>query len=249
MALAACSGGGGGNNNSNSGNGNTSVAPRTLSASILTLSPSGQPNRQIVFSDNTNWSETQDTTTVQGTYVYTPNADGRNATLDLNANGADQLVSLTFVNTQSGGFNYTSGTIGQGTFTLAQNQTPPGDGGGTNNPPPATGNAPSTIAGKTMFGTRTFTSTGPSGQTHTYTFTANTFHDSDAPEESDGSYTYQPNSDDANLELSYTGPANFQGDKHHIQMHFDTTSRGTFTSTYDRRDGTVIQINGTFEFE
>jgi hypothetical protein len=100
-----------------------------------------------------------------------------------------------------------------------------------------------------MFGTRTFTSTGPVGQTHIYTFTASTFHDSDAPEEADGNYTYTANGDSAILMLNYTAPEDFSGDRHDIQLNFNESTRGTFTSTYTRQDGTTITINGTFEFQ
>lgn len=100
-----------------------------------------------------------------------------------------------------------------------------------------------------MFGTRTFTSTGPSGQTHTYTFSADTFHDSDAPEESDGTYTYSASSSAATLNLVYTGPVDFEGDRHNLTLNFTAKDRGTFQSTYVRGDGTSIVINGDFEFE
>jgi hypothetical protein len=100
-----------------------------------------------------------------------------------------------------------------------------------------------------MFGTRTFTSTGTSGQTHTYTFGSGTFHDSDSPEESDGTFTYSANNSTATLNLTYTSPATFVGDKHNISMTFTEKDRGTFQSTYTRGDGTEITINGTFEFQ
>jgi hypothetical protein len=100
-----------------------------------------------------------------------------------------------------------------------------------------------------MDGTRTFTSTGTSGQTHVYTFASGTFHDSDAPEESDGTYTYSANNSSATLNLVYTGPATFVGDKHNITMTFTAKDTGTFHSIYTRGDGTEITIDGTFQFE
>jgi hypothetical protein len=98
-----------------------------------------------------------------------------------------------------------------------------------------------------MRATRTFTSTGPVGQTHTYTFTAGAFHDSDAPEESDGNYTFSRNgSSAATLQLRYTSPEDFAGDIHDINLQYNSSHEGTFTSTYQRQDGTTIEINGTF---
>lgn len=248
LILTACSGGGGGDNNSNPPN-NNSTAPNTLSASQVTLSIPGQDNRVISLIDAANWQETRSGATAQGTYLYHPVGDGRTASLTLTETGGEQTLTLNFASTNSGTFRYTSGATGEGTFTVARIQDPGNGGGGGENPPPPTGNAPSSLSGRTMFATRTYTSTGPTGQTHKYTFAAQTYHDSDAPEESDGTYTYQPNTDDAVLELTYTGPATFEGDKHHINLHFTSPTQGTFTSTYDRGDGTTIVINGTFELE
>jgi hypothetical protein len=97
-----------------------------------------------------------------------------------------------------------------------------------------------------MLGTRTFTSTGPVGQTHKYTFTGTRFHDSDAPEESEGNFTYNPSNNFAVLDLDYTGPASFANDSHHLEMTFTEKDKGTFQSQYKRGDGTIITINGTF---
>jgi hypothetical protein len=97
-----------------------------------------------------------------------------------------------------------------------------------------------------MLGTRTYTSTGPVGQTHKYTFNATRFHDSDPPEESDGNYTYVAGNSSASLDLRYTSPSGFVGDHHQLQMQFNEKDRGNFQSTYQRGDGTVITINGTF---
>jgi len=99
-----------------------------------------------------------------------------------------------------------------------------------------------------MAGTRTFTSTGSTGQTHTYTFNSGHFHDSDPPEEADGTYTYSANNSTATLDLTYTGPADFVGDRHQITLNFTSKDRGTFQSTYTRGDGTTIVINGNFDF-
>lgn len=248
LLLTACSGGGGGDDSDSNNNGG-STAPGNLNASQIILSVPGQDNRTIAIIDGANWQEDRGNTTAQGTYIYHPTGDGRTATLTLTEPGAEQMLALSFASTNSGAFRYTSGATGQGTFTVTRIQDP-GDGGdGGENPPPPTGNAPSSLTGRRMFATRTFTSTGPTGQTHEYTFTAHTYHDSDAPEESDGTYTYAPNGDDATLELTYTGPAVFEGDKHHINLQFTSPTQGTFTSTYDRGDGTSIVINGTFVVE
>ncbi|MGV3771920.1 MAG: hypothetical protein ACO1QB_03400 [Verrucomicrobiales bacterium] len=103
------------------------------------------------------------------------------------------------------------------------------------------------LSGLTMRATRTYTSTGPVGQTHTYTFSGSTFHDSDPPEESDGDYTYITTGvNSATLQLRYSSPEEFAGDLHDMNMQFTTPQDGTFTSTYQRHDGTNIEINGTF---
>lgn len=109
------------------------------------------------------------------------------------------------------------------------------------------GNAPVSLHARTLYGTRTYTSTGPVGQTHTYTFNGNMFHDSDPPEESDGVYTYSASNSRATLTLDYTSPEDFANDHHQIDMRFTQRDRGTFTSTYVRGDGTTITINGEFE--
>lgn len=111
------------------------------------------------------------------------------------------------------------------------------------------GFSPVSMAGRTMLGTRTFTSTGPTGQTHTYTFGNGTFHDSDSPEEADGTFTYSANNSSATLALVYTAPTDFVGDRHTMTMTFTAKDRGTFESAYTRGDGTQITINGTFEIE
>ena len=99
-----------------------------------------------------------------------------------------------------------------------------------------------------MIATRTFTSTGPTGQTHTYTFASGTFHDSDPPEEADGNFSYSANNSAATLTLNYTAPTDFIGDRHEITLTFSSKDRGGFQSTYTRGDGTEIVINGDFEF-
>ncbi len=245
LMLTAC-GGGGGSDNSNSDPpaNNSNFAPASVSGDILALSVSGENDRQITFSDASNWQENDNSAV--GTYSYQANQDGRTAVLTLNQSGASQTITFNFSSTTGGNFAYTAGRNGSGTFTLTQNQNP-----GPPPPidPPPGGKAPASLGGKTMLGTRTFTSTGPVGQTHTYTFTANTFHDADPPEQSDGNYVYQPNGDSASLQLNYTKPATFAGDTHDLQMRFDTPTSGVFTSTYTRDDGTMIQINGNFEFQ
>ena len=249
LILTACGGGGGGDNNNSSSNqsGNSGLAPSSLSGDVLTLTVTGENDRQIAFTDASNWQEIRGTTTVTGTYTYQANQDGRSAAVTLSEPGGSQALGLTFSSSNNGLFNYTAGREGQGTFTLAQSQNsqPPPD----QNPPPIQGNAPASLAGKTMLATRTFTSTGPVGQTHTYTFTNTSFHDSDPPEESAGRYDYHPDQGSASLDLDYTTPASFSKDTQQLEMRFDTPTTGIFTSTYTRGDGTVIQINGTFEFQ
>jgi len=245
LFLTACGGGGGDSGNSDFGPPEQNFTPATLSGNTLTLVVPAENNREITFTDESNWQETRESGTITGTYSYQRN-NGQMATVNLDEPGNPQTISLNFASPTTGTITYTAGRAGTGTFTLAQTQPtepPPIE------PPPSTGKAPSSLAGKTMLGTRTFTSTGPVGQTHTYTFSANGFHDSDPPEESDGRYNYQPSGDTAALDLTYTNPANFRGDSHQMQLRFDTSSTGAFTSTYTRDDGTVIQINGTFEIQ
>jgi hypothetical protein len=135
------------------------------------------------------------------------------------------------------------GGDGAGSTTTGGGSTTTGGSGGYN------GFAPNSLAGRKMFGTRTFTSTGPVGQTHIYTFNATRFHDSDPPEESDGNFTYAAGNSSAILDLTYTSPAGFAGDKHHLEMAFNERDKGNFQSVYTRGDGTTIVINGTFRIE
>ena len=209
---------------------------------------SGENDRQIAFVDGGNWQENRNGTAIAGTYVYQQASDSRHAALNLDEPGFSEIVSLNFTSTNNGTFAYTGGRTGQGYFTLNQQPDPGGDPepGGTPDPDAL---APASLNGKTMLGTLYFTSTGPVGQTHTYTFSAGTFHDSDSPEESDGRYTWQPNGNNATLQLNYTKPASFSGDTHELNMRFNTATSGDFNSVYTKDDGTVIQINGTFEFQ
>src|SRR5687768_13116926 len=93
-----------------------------------------------------------------------------------------------------------------------------GGGGGGGGGAGYNGFTPNSLAGRRMLGTRTFTSTGPVGQTHTYTFSATRFHDSDPPEEADGNYVYNPGNNTAVLDLDYTSPAGFANDSHNLTM-------------------------------
>ena len=176
-----------------------------------------------------------------------PQPNTSNADLYLTEEAVESRIALTFNSVNSGAY-VDATTQANGTFEL-QPIAPNPDPDPGNEPPPNDGLAPSSLSGKTMYGTRTFTSTGPVGQTHVYTFTINTFHDSDPPEESDGSYLYQPSGNEASLNLNYYAPASFNGDKHELQMTFHTSDAGVFQSLYTRRDGTVIRINGTFTLE
>jgi hypothetical protein len=135
--------------------------------------------------------------------------------------------------------------------TVGSGSTTDGSGSTTGVTPSGAYNgfAPVSIAGRTMEGTRTFTSTGPSGQTHIYTFNTGTFHDSDPPEESGGNYTYTAGNSTATLDLQYNTPAVFVGDRHQLTLTFTAKDSGNFQSTYTRGDGTTIVINGTFFFQ
>jgi hypothetical protein len=165
----------------------------------------------------------------------------------------------TTTDNTDGSNNTTTDGNGDGTTTNADGNTDGSTDGivgstdsGTTTGGPSTeytGDAPVSLHARTLYGTRTFTSTGPTGQTHTYTFSGNMFHDSDPPEESDGTFTYNANNSHATLVFNYTTPAEFVGDRHELDMQYTARDRGTFTSTYTRGDGTVIVINGTFELD
>ena len=205
------------------------------------LALSGNSTREITFEPEGNiWSENQNGTVHGGTYQYS--ATGNSAELILSESAASSTVRLTFSSNDSGAY---LADQDQGTFRLQSAPDPndpgPGDPGG--------GLAATGLNGRILHGTRTFTSTGPVGQTHVYTFSGNNFHDSDPPEESDGMYNYAPNGDHALLTLAYETPREFSGDRHEMALTFETETSGTFESTYTRRDGTMIQINGTFRIE
>ena len=103
------------------------------------------------------------------------------------------------------------------------------------------------LTGAKLTGTRVWTSTGTSGQSHHYTFDYNGhFHDSDSPEQATGRYQYAAHDAQASLILDYTGPADFAGDHHELAMTFTTVNGGTFTSHYAKNDGTQITILGDF---
>ena len=244
--LIGCGGGGGDDDSSDGGNQGANPAPQTVGGNRITFYSGNAGTRAITFNDdNATWSEQRDSGEVTGTYQYQSIQDGSSGELTLDEQGEEARFILTF-NSQNTGSFVNADQTQSGTFEM--NPVNPDPGGG-NEPPPNDGLAPNKLAGRTMYGTRTFTSTGPVGQTHVYTFSLNTFHDSDPPEESDGDYVYTPNGDEASLTLNYQSPAGFSGDKHELEMTFHTGTAGVFESIYTRRDGTVIRINGTFTLE
>ncbi len=240
--LFGCGGGGGGGGDDSSNGNNQVLAPNSVAGQTLILN--GGSSRQIAFdSSASTWTENRSGTTHGGTYQYT--ANGPSAEVVLSESGVTSTIQLTFASANSG--SYVAGAE-QGTFQVQATPNNPND---PNPPDPGGGDglAPGSIEGRTIHGTRTFTSTGSVGQTHVYTFTGSNFHDSDPPEESDGQYVYQPAGDRAALTLSYTAPREFNGDRHEMELTFTSASGGTFESVYTRRDGTMIQINGTFQIE
>ena len=253
--AVGCGGGGGGGDDDSAGNNpppqnppQQALAPESMPSSTVTLSEPMGEERQIEFNgDDGTWSNYSTRGDASGTYVYRRDAHNT-ATLTLNSTNGVEVIALTFSSEHNGFYNYTAGPPISGGFVI-EASTDPGPTPEPPSQPPKTGYAPSSLAGKTMYGTRTATSTGPKGQTHVYTFTTRTFHDSDPPEESDGNYTYTPNRNQAQLELDYTFPKEFDGDHHVLQMTFTSETHGTFTSVYTRRDGTVIMIDGYFEVE
>ena len=236
LLFSGCGGGDDGGGDDSSGQQN--LAATSVAGQMITFT--GNSTREISFETGSNvWSENQNGTVRGGTYQYT--AGNNSAELILSECGVSSTVRLTFSSADTGAF---LAEQDQGTFRL---QSAPDPGPGPGDPEP--GLAPPSLAGRVLYGTRTFTSTGPVGQTHVYTFSPNDFHDSDPPEESDGSYSYAPNGDHASLTLAYETPREFDGDLHELAMTFESETSGSFESTYTRRDGTMIQINGTFRIE
>jgi len=244
--LMGCGGGGGGGGGDSSPTPSPiqAPAPDSVGGNNLTLHSATAETREISFlPDNTTWTELRDGNTVSGTYRYARSTDQSVAEVILSEGSAEIPLVLTFHSANSGSFVYRDQGV-SGTFELQSINSPD-----PNEPPPSNGLAPSSLDGKTMYGTRTFTSTGPVGQTHVYTFSGNSYHDSDPPEESDGNYVYAANGDQATLTLNYTRPRGFDGDRHEWQMTFHTPTAGNFESVYTRRDGTVIVIRGNFTLE
>ena len=241
--FTGCGGGGGGGGNESAGANNPATAPDNVAAQTLLLN--GSATREIDFASSGNvWTEDRNGTIHGGTYEYHPN--GNAAELVLVESGVASTVRLAFASAESGAYTAASD---QGTFRLQQAQNSPDQPENPDTPGDEQALAPNSLDGAVMYGTRTYTSTGPVGQTHVYTFTGSSFHDSDPPEESDGSYIYEPAGNHATLTLNYYAPRVFNGDHHALEMSFNTASSGTFESVYTRRDGTTIQINGTFRME
>jgi hypothetical protein len=261
MFFTGCGGGG-----DSSGGGQ--VAPETLQGRSYNFSPNTGGQTAVSFTSPTDYTFQHETGAVeQGNYEAVLDGNTWTTTL-INTNGGQQVYIMTF-GSGSGGtfvlkregeddrfgpFSARDGTIPSGDDPGATTTAPTtdGPGGSTTGPTPSneyTGDAPVSIAGRTMFGTRTFTSTGPNGQTHTYTFGNGTFHDEDGPEQADGTFVYNANNSAATLTFNYLTPAEFAGDTHVLTMTFTEKDRGTFRSTYNRGDGTAITINGDFVFE
>lgn len=250
LALAGCGGGGGGGDDTDGHNnpdpgGGGSIAPSEVAGHALTLQ--GGASRRIDFADSGNiWTEQRDGVLTGGTYQY--RVDGNSAELVLTDSVGDTRLHLTFSSATSGSYQFVSDPFA-GSFTLETIQNGGGEPDTGGDPEDDSGLAPGSLDGRILYGTRTFTSTGPVGQTHVYTFTGSAYHDSDPPEESDGAYVYEPSRNRARLTLNYYSPRMFNGDKHIIEMRFQSSTTGTFESIYTRRDGTMIAINGTFRIE
>jgi hypothetical protein len=258
MFFTGCGGG-------DSGGGGGQVAPEALQGRSYNFSPNTGGQTAVSFTSPTDYTFLHETGVVeQGNYEAARDGNTWTTTL-INTNGAQQVYTMTFASENGGAFvlkregeddrfgafsardsAIPSGEDPGGSTTTSPTTTGPGE-----NPTPSneyTGNAPVSIAGRTMYGTRTFTSTGPNGQTHTYTFGNGTFHDEDGPEQADGTFVYNADKSHATMTLNYNSPG-FVGDKHELTMNFTQKDRGTFQSTYTRGDGTTIVINGEFNFE
>ncbi|HUS34289.1 MAG TPA: hypothetical protein VM680_02945 [Verrucomicrobiae bacterium] len=259
MIFTGCGGG-------DSAGGGGQVAPESLQGRSYNFSPNTGGQTAVSFTSPTDYTFLHETGAVeQGNYEAARDGNTWTTTL-INTNGGQQVYTMTFGSENGGTFvlrregeddrfgpfsardsAIPSGDVEPGGTTTAPTTTGPGDGEVTPSDQ-YTGNAPVSIAGRTMQGTRTFTSTGPNGQTHTYTFGNGTFHDEDGPEQADGTFVYNANKSHATLTLNYNSPG-FVGDKHDLTMNFTQKDRGTFQSTYTRGDGTTIIINGEFNFE
>jgi hypothetical protein len=245
----------GGDNDSGGG----TVAPASLEGRSYDFSPNTGGQTAVSFTSSTAYKFQHETGAVsQGNYEATQDGNKWNVTLVADT-GGQQVYEMTFANGTSGNFVlHREGEPDQfGPFTARTSAIP--SGGDTTGEPPGTtttgpsneynGFAPVSISARKMFATRRFTSTGPNGQTHEYTFNNGMFHDSDPPEESDGTYQYTAGNSSATLTLNYTGPAGFVGDQHHLNLTFTAKDSGVFTSTYTRADSTQITINGDFQFD
>jgi hypothetical protein len=258
LAWVGCGGGGDdGGDGSSTNTAPRGTSPASLEGKQFTVQEAGGPGPQDWRFANGTWDEfTAGVKTRTGQYTY--NGGGADATLiltDLSTTNETISVTLNFTNNTSGGYTFTTTPTHRsgGGFFYGLTDTAPD--GTVNNPgTPTTGSptnnfAPTTLANRTMLGTRTQTSTGTAGQTHTYTFGVTEFRDQDPPEEGIGVYTYTPQGDQATLILNYTasspGGRTLAGDQHTLDMRFTSTNQGTFTSTY-RSSNDVISINGTF---
>jgi hypothetical protein len=241
------------------------VAPGSLAARSYNFSPNTGGQTAVSFVSDNNYNFMHENGAIeQGSYEAVLNGNTWTVALTSTA-GGKQIYNMNFLNGTGGNFTLHRSEEEErtGTFSARESVIPSDPGpdpeptttGPTTTGPTTTGPseeyigfAPVSIAGREMQATRVFTSTGPNGQTHTYTFGNGTFHDSDPPEETDGVFTYNATNSRATLTLDYKSPREFFADKHQMTMVFQAKDRGTFESTYTRGDGTQIIINGTFEF-
>jgi hypothetical protein len=258
IVFTGCGGGGGGGGQ---------AAPDTLEGRSYNFSPNTGGQTAVSFTSPTTYTFMHETGAVeQGSYEASREGNGWTATLR-NTSGGQQIYVMSFGSESGGTFvlkrdgeDDRFGPFAARADAIPDGEVDPGPIGSTTTSPTTTGpgptpsdqyngNAPVSIAGRTMLGTRRVTSTGPNGQTHTYTFGNGTFHDSDGPEQADGTFVYNADRSAATLTLDYTSPAEFEGDHHVLTMQFTQKDRGTFQSTYTRGDGTTITISGDFSFE
>jgi hypothetical protein len=154
----------------------------------------------------------------------------------------------TETNTIAYAFAFDSNSTGSYAYTI--DGVPSGNGRFANFRDTRAGLAPPSLSRTVIQAIRTRTSIGTSGQRHLYTFGwAGDFHDSDGQEHASGSYTYSSSGANGVLKLSYTGPAEIAGDDHEVRLKFATSTHGTYTGSYRRNDGTVIEIDGDFVLE
>jgi hypothetical protein len=258
LGLSGCGGGGGGGGSGGGGGGGAPIgnlAPaahdfttRGANVRFLPVEPIGSTNRTLRFFAGTQFSETPGGA-ISGSYAYSASANS--ATISLVTGSSAETYQLTFLTATGGDFSFrqtvaASGAVIDGRGTFADFKLEDGSGPGGNPGNPGGGNPAGGLDGRSMRLTRA------TGQTHTFTFTGTLFHDSDPPEEGDGTYSFARTGADADLRLHYlssSGPVNLAGDRYEIRLSYLSELNGTYNGTYTANDGAILPQSGTFVFD